>query len=218
VEEIDGMLRLYVEVERKPHQCPSCSSYTNRVHAYRIQKIHHLKWFERLTHIFYRRRRYVCGCGKRFSEKNSFVERYQRSSIDWNQAITIHTFKGKTFKETAENYGTSATTIVRRFDELAEKEVQEVSELPSVIAIDEYKGDTREGKYQLIIANGETKEPIDILPNRYKRTIKQYLQKYGSKVEIVIMDMSHSFKAAVQEALGRPVIVADQFHFCRYIY
>jgi transposase len=218
IEEIGGIIRLYVEMERKPHQCPSCSSYTNRVHDYRIQKIHHLKWFERLTQIFYRRRRYVCDCGKRFSENNSFVQRYQRTSIEWNQAISIRTIKGKTFKETAENYGSSATTIVRRFDALATKEIQEVRELPPVIAIDEYKGDTREGKYQLIIANGETKEPIDILPNRYKRTIKEYLKKYGNKVQIVVMDMSPSFKAAVQEALGRPVIVADRFHFCRYIY
>lgn len=107
---------------------------------------------------------------------------------------------------------------MRRFDRLSIKEIQEVKELPSVIAIDEYKGDTREGKYQLIIANGETKEPIDILPNRYKRTIKHYLRKYGSQVQIVIMDMSPSFKAAVREALGRPVIVADRFHFCRYVY
>ena len=32
------------------------------------------------------------------------------------------------------------------------------------------------------------------------------------------MDMSDSFKAAVQQALGKPVIIADRFHFCRYIY
>lgn len=32
------------------------------------------------------------------------------------------------------------------------------------------------------------------------------------------MDMSQSFKAAVDQALGRPIIVADRFHFCRYIY
>lgn len=30
--------------------------------------------------------------------------------------------------------------------------------------------------------------------------------------------MSHSFKAAVKKALNRPIIVADRFHFCRYIY
>ena len=28
------------------------------------------------------------------------------------------------------------------------------------------------------------------------------------------MDMSQSFKAAVDQALGHPVVVADRFHFC----
>ena len=32
------------------------------------------------------------------------------------------------------------------------------------------------------------------------------------------MDMSHAFKSAVQKVLGNPIIVADRFHFCRYIY
>jgi len=101
---------------------------------------------------------------------------------------------------------------------MAKNAIRPVTELPAVIAIDEYKGDTREGKYQLIIADGETRKPIDILPNRNKKTIKHYLQKHGGQVQMVIMDMSHSFKAAVLSALGRPVIIADRFHFCRYIY
>jgi len=218
VVESGEFVQIFVELERKTHRCPSCGQRTRKVHDYRTQKIHHLKWFERKTQIFYRRRRYSCSCGKRFSEKNTLVERYQRTSIEWNQAIAIKAIKGKTFKETGENYGTSATTIVRRFDQIAKTEIRQVAELPAVIAIDEYKGDTKEGKYQLIIADGMTRKPIDILPNRYKNTIKHYLQKHGSKVQMVIMDMSHSFKAAVQSALGRPVIIADRFHFCRYIY
>ena len=30
--------------------------------------------------------------------------------------------------------------------------------------------------------------------------------------------MSSSFKAAVHEALAKPIIIADRFHFCSYIY
>lgn len=216
--QVEGKVQIQVEMERKGQRCPQCKKWTKRVHDYRLQKILHLKWFERTTHLFYKRRRYVCECGKRFSEEKSFVERYQRTSVEWNQAISIRAVKGKTFKETADIYGTSSTTVIRRFDLIAQTEIKPVIELPEVIAIDEYKGDTRAGKYQLIIADGKTKEPIDILPNRYKKTIKHYLQKHGSNVQVVIMDMSPSFKAAVQEALGRPVIVADRFHFCRYIY
>jgi transposase len=120
VEEVGEVVRLYVEMERKVHRCPTCNERTNKVHDYRIQKIQHLKWFERKTQIFYKRRRYVCECGKRFSEKNPFVMRYQRTSIEWNQAISIKAIKGKTFKETAEIYGCSPSTIIRRFDQIPE--------------------------------------------------------------------------------------------------
>lgn len=218
MEEVGEAIHIHAEMERKLHACPQCEEKTKKVHDYRIQRIHHLKLFERQTEIMYKRRRYVCKCGKRFSEKTSLVDRYQRTSVEWNQAVRIRAIKGKTFQETGNTYGVSSSTIVRRFDLLAKSEIQSVTHLPSVIAIDEYKGDTKEGRYQLIIADGITKKPLDILPNRYKKTLKHYLQKHGAQVQIVIMDMSHSFKAAVQSALGRPVIVADRFHFCRYIY
>ncbi|QHE61035.1 ISL3 family transposase [Rossellomorea vietnamensis] len=219
MEEVEERLCIYVEMPVTAHKCPVCATFTYKIHDYRIQKIKHLKLFERHTLIFYKRRRYACPCGKKFAEKNPFVKRYQRLSIELNQAVKIRSIKGKTFKETAEVYGTSSSTVVRRFDQLAKETVdEEAKELPKVIAIDEYKGDTKEGKYQLIIANGITKEPIDILPNRYKNTIKHYLRKYGAQVEVVIMDMSQSFKAAVTQALGKPIIVADRFHFVRYIY
>ena len=218
IEEIEGKYALYIELPKVPHTCPSCRSITSKVHDYRIQRISHLKWFERLTVLYYKRRRYSCSCGKRFSEKSSFIDRYQRFSKEWNQAIQILGVKSPTFKSVAEKMGTSISTVIRRFDKVAEKQLTSGVTLPKIIAIDEYKGDTNAGKFQLVIANAETHEPIDILPNRRKDTIKQYLQKYGDQVEIVVMDMNQSFKAAVKEALNRPVIIADRFHYCRYIY
>src|SRR5699024_11447697 len=57
-----------------------------------------------------------------------------------------------------------------------------------------------------------------ILPDRRKDTIKRYFQRYGWNVEIVVMDMSSSFRAAIEEAIERPIIIADRFHFVRYVY
>lgn len=139
---------------------------------------------------------------------NAFVNRYQRSSKEWNQAIQILSIKKKTFKEAAEVLGTSSTSVIRRFKKVAKKELTETVKLPKAIAIDEYKGDTDAGEYQLIIANADTHEPIGILPNRRKATIKHYLQQHGQDVQIVVMDMNPSFKAGVQQALGKPIIVA----------
>jgi len=217
-EMVGGFYHIHVECERKSHCCPSCHSYTNKVHDYRLQRVQNVKFGEYSSIVFYRKRRYVCACGKRFYEKNSLVERYQRHSIVWNRAVRIRAIRGKTFKETAQQYGTSSSTVMRRFDRMAKEEIKEVTELPPVIAIDEYKGDTDKGKFQLIIADGETRKPLDILPNRSLKTIKNYLREKGAKVQVVIMDMSHAFKSAVQQALGKPIIVADRFHFCRYVY
>lgn len=218
IEEIDERVALYLSLPVKPHKCPNCNQYTKKIHDYRVRKIHHLKLFERLTVLFYRRRRYACDCGKRFSEDTSFVDRYQRYSKEWNQVAQIRSFKAKTFKEAADSLGTSSATILRRFKKVAKGHLKMNKQLPKRIAIDEYKGDTDAGKFQLVIANADTHEPIDILPNRRKDTIKEYLYKFGSQVELVVMDMNPSFKAAVNQTLRRPVIVADRFHFCRYIY
>ncbi|VDG98119.1 Transposase and inactivated derivatives [Lysinibacillus sphaericus] len=218
IEEVGDRIALYVSLPLKPHSCPTCGTLTKKIHDYRIQKIKHLKWFERLSVLFYKRRRYVCPCGKRFSEKSPFVDKYQRYSKEWNRVVRIRSVKAKTFKEAGEVLGTSSSTVIRRFKEVAKNEMKTGVRLPKAIAIDEYKGDTDAGTYQLIIANAETHEPLDILPNRRKDTIKDYLYQYGADVELVVMDMNPSFKAAVKTALGRPVIVADRFHYCRYIY
>jgi len=218
IEEVGERTVLYVSLPIKTHKCPQCNENTIKVHDYRLQKVKHLKWFERLTTLFYRRRRYACKCGKCFSEECPFVAKYQRYTKEWNQVARIRSIKAENFKEAGEVLGTSSSTIIRRFQAVAKEQLVSGVRLPKVIAIDEYKGDTDAGKFQLIIANAETHEPIDILPNRRKDTIKDYLYKYGSDVEMVVMDMNQSFKAAVKQALGRPLTIADRFHFCRYIY
>ncbi|SFJ39505.1 Transposase [Halobacillus dabanensis] len=218
MEEKDGVFRIYVELPKQMHTCPQCEERTSNVHDYRIQKVQHLKLFERTTYLYYRKRRYSCVCGKRFAESNPIVERYQRHTKEWNQALGIRVIQGMNFKDTTAQFRTSQTTAIRRFDEISAPMLKRVDKLPEVIAIDEYKGDTKAGKYQVIIGDGYTGEPLDILPDRSVKTVKQYLQAKGQNVQMVIMDMSHSFKSAVQKALGDPIIVADRFHFCRYIY
>lgn len=217
-ETVEDSFHIHVEMKRTPHRCPVCGERTTRVHDYRVQKIKHLKMFERISYLFYRKRRYICPCGKRFPEKTRVVERYQRHSAEWNQALGLRVVQGKNFKDTALQFHTSPSTAIRRFDSISAPMLKEVKQLPEVIAIDEYKGDTNKGKYQVIIADGRTGEPLDILPDRSVKTVKNYLRKKGHDVKVVVMDMSYAFKSAVEKALGNPVIVADRFHFCRYIF
>ena len=190
VEEIveqENRMLVYISMPVKEHSCPACGEKTTKVHDYRLRKIGHLSFWGRLTILMYKCRRYRCTCGKRFAENAPFVERYQRFSKEANQAMVLQYVKSKTFKDAATILGTSISTILRRFMKQAKAALPEGFRLPK--AIDEYKADTDAGKYQLIIANAETHEPIDILPNRRLQTIKTYLQKCSSEM---LMDSANT--------------------------
>src|SRR5699024_4038565 len=215
----DGVFHLHLEVERKSHHCPSCHTCTNRIHDYRTQKVQHTNIFSRESILFYRKRRYVCGyCKKRFHEKNELVDRYQRQLKEFKQSIALELIHGKSFKDVSARFHTSPSTVIRRFYTITADMLHEPKQVPRVIAIDEYKGDAGGEKYQTIIADPINRKPLDILPDRRKLTVQQYLQKYGRNVDMVVMDMSPSFKAAVCQALDSPIIIANRFRFCRYIY
>ena len=90
------------------------------------------------------------------------INAIQKNGIRWLKSVPV---KGKTFKETAIQYGTSVSTIIRRFDQIVPQSASEKQSLPKVIAIDEFKGNAGREKFQLIIADPLTREPIDVLPN-----------------------------------------------------
>ncbi|MFB9221013.1 helix-turn-helix domain-containing protein [Kurthia sibirica] len=128
-----------------------------------------------------------------FQKKLLLLNRDQRFSKEWHQAIQMLCVKSPTFQSVAEKMGTFSSTVIRRFffDQVAEQQLVSGVTLPKAIAIDAYKGDTNAGKFQLIITNAETHEPIAILPNRRKDTIKQYLQRFGDQVEIQFHSPQH---------------------------
>lgn len=73
---------------------------------------------------------------------------------------------------------------MRLFDARTQAFSTPPTSLPKIIAIDEFKGDTDKGKFQLFIADPITRRPIDILENRRAKTIQRYLRERGQQVEI----------------------------------
>ncbi len=90
IEEVGERTAIYVTLPRKPHPCPTCGRTTEKIPDYRMQKVNHLKWFERLTVFFYKRLRSECDCEKRSS---SFVDKYQRVTKEWSQEVQIRPIK-----------------------------------------------------------------------------------------------------------------------------
>ena len=51
--------------------------------------------------------------------------------------MNVRSIHAKTFKDLASQFGASVSTVIRRFDAVAKKELQGHPQLPKVIAIDE---------------------------------------------------------------------------------
>ncbi|MBS7429343.1 MULTISPECIES: ISL3 family transposase [unclassified Virgibacillus] len=208
------LVELYTKVKKQT--CPSCKAKTKRVHSYRKQLIQGPNLSHTSVKISLRKRRYLCThCHHTFYEHLQMVDRYQRCTNSLQMSARTYSAIGS-FTDAARLSGMTTNRLIRLFDR---HPLQTKKVLPRAIAIDEFKGDAGGERFQTVIADVENKEIIDILPDRKVDTIKEYLQSRDtSKVQIVVMDLSKSFKQAVQKALGNPLIIADRFHYMRQVY
>ena len=78
ITENEEKYEISIEQPRKTCICPCCGKGTNKIHDYRYQRVKELSAFEKKVVLILRKRRYVCSCGKRFAEPNTFLAKYQR--------------------------------------------------------------------------------------------------------------------------------------------
>jgi transposase len=119
------------------------------------------------------------------------------------------------FGDLAVDTGLDRSTIRRIFDEITTPKIAAIhANAPRVLGIDEFK---LRGRYRCILTDVENRRPYDLLTAHNKATVIKRLQAMPEGVEAVVMDMSSNFRASVEEALPGVSIVADRFHFVKYL-
>lgn len=208
-------LHVFIELPRKTQICPCCRAETNRVHDYREQKIKDIP-FGRMTYLHLRKRRYCCGhCGKRFSEENTFVPRYYRLTRRCIASIIQQLKKLVCATEVARNHNVSVTSVFRYFKPVS----YSCAELPEVLSIDEFKGDTGGEKYQTILTDVQNRKIRDILPNRTEQDLKEYFLNFKNRncVKYFVCDMNPHFRSVAKECFPNAKIIADRYHVTRQV-
>ena len=213
VKNIADQLHVSIELPRREHVCPCCGTMTDRVHDYRLQVVKDVP-LGRDTYLHLRKRRYVCPhCGKRIPEKNTFLPRYYRMTSRLIATIIDAFRKVVSAAEIASRYNISSSTALRYFDVVNYR----CRKLPSVLSIDEFKGNAGGEKYQTIVTDLEGKTISDILPNRYEADLIRYFKQFRSRTEVkyFVCDMNPHFKEVAQTCFPKAVIVADRYHVIR---
>ena len=205
-----------LEQLRKPHACPVCATTTDTVHDYRVQTIRDIPLLGKSVFLIVRKRRYVCpACGKRFAESNALFGRYQRMTNRLQHYIISCFASTRSATSIAKECRCSLTTVMRYFGVVSYPKPQ----LPSVIAIDEFRGNAGGHKFQCILSDPVNKKLLDILPSRKSEDLCAYFSSFPMeercRVKYVVMDLSQLFSSVVKRCFPNAKIVADKFHVVR---
>ena len=216
VEHTGSMITISVEMERRPWACPDCKALTESVHDYRLQRVKDSPIQGKAVIWLYRKRRYRCPCcGKRFYESNYLLPKWHHMT-NRLALLTMTQLETKlSRKELASMMGVSPSTVARWMTLL---EFGKPDRLPTVLSIDEFKGNTDYGKFQCILTDPMKRKVVDILPTRYHSRIYEYLQAFPNKnqVQYFVMDMNKDYLHIGKTLFPNATIVIDRFHVVRH--
>ena len=215
VENISDQLHIYMELPRTKHICPACGAVTDRIHDYRMQIVKDIP-LARDTFLHLRKRRYRCSCGKRFFEKNPFLPRYYRVTSRLVARIIQEFKKIVPATEIGSRFNVSAVTAMRYFNCFN----QRVRELPEVLSLDEFKGNSGGQKYNSIVVDPKGRKVLDILPNRYENDLIKYFSQFPSKTKVkyFVCDMNPHFRNVANTCFKQATVVADRYHVVRQVF
>ena len=215
IENISDQLHIYMELPRTKHICPACGAVTDRIHDYRMQTVKDIP-LARDTFLHLRKRRYRCSCGKRFFETNTFLPRYYRVTSRLVARIIQEFKKIVPATEIGSRFNVSAVTAMRYFNCFNQK----VKELPEVLSLDEFKGNSGGQKYNSIVVDPTGRKVLDILPNRYENDLIKYFSQFPSKTKVkyFVCDMNPHFRNVANTCFKQANVVADRYHVVRQVF
>lgn len=216
MEQSETQVILKVRMKRRTQECPVCRTPCDKVHDYRTQKVKDSPIQGKVVTWHYRKRRYRCPCcGKRFYEGNYLLPKRHRITNRLAAYGIDQLRKKQSRKEIANSIGVSESSVSRWMNLL---EYGRLAQLPKVLSIDEFRGNTEYGKFQCILTDPVHRRIVDILPTRYHAQIYEYLRAFPNRnqVQYFVMDMNREYLSIAKNLLPNATVVIDRFHVVRY--
>ena len=221
-ENAKGIIEVEIENKNKKVRCPICQKFTSSFHG-KIKPIRsvYLDSCGSKVDLIIHKKRYRCyNCNKVFTEQlnintskgnisNKVKIEIRKDLLNYNLSL----------KYISEKNRVSITTVENELLEIASTMPDRVKNLPRVISFDEFKADTKEGKYAFILNDPIHKKVLDILLNRKKEYLMQYFTYCNNRhsVEFVISDMYEPYLIVTQIMFPKAKYVVDRFHYITYI-
>lgn len=209
-------IHISFSLKRKPTICPCCGFITEQIHDYRPSTIKDLPMMGKRLFLHYNKRRYHCpACNKHFYEPFHLVPKYCRITTRL-AFFSLEMLKNLYSVRSAATFlGISDSTIFRR---LKDVRYPMPDKLPTVLSIDEFRGNSGGQKFHAILTDAHNHELFDILPTRSQTDLMLYLNTFKNKKEVryLVTDMNRVYKDLAVQYFPNATIVIDKFHVVRY--
>ena len=218
----NGIVEVSIENKKNKVRCPLCGNFTSSVHdkLKPIRSVYLDSCGTNVDLIIYKKRYHCYNCNKIFTE--DFAINTSKGNISNKVKIQIRKDLlnyNLSFKYIADKNRVSITSVENEMLNIVSGIPEHVVKLPRVISFDEFKADTKQGKYAFILNDPIHKKVLDVLPERKKERLLQYFTycKNRHSVEFVISDMYEPYLQVTQIMFPKAKYVVDRYHYITYI-
>jgi transposase len=217
-----GSLQVCGDLKFKP-RCPHCNACGKKVRLKdRFKRsIDHEPMGSRATVIFINVGKYHCKkCRKYFREPIPGVLPYQRSTESFKVDVAVKHHAGISKDGAAKLFRISHSKVERCYKHVHQREVQERinKQCPRVLGIDEHFLNKKVG-FITTLVDLKGRKVFDLLPGRSEQSLEAHLKrlKGRERVQVIVMDLSSTYRAIARKYFPNAVIVSDRFHVVKLI-
>ncbi len=220
----DGTMEVEIVPQADRAPCPSCAHWSGQVHDTRRRRKTDSPLGRFQIVVIVHKRRFRCApCHQTFTERDHICGWRRRTTARFRQELGEQACQ-RPVAHVAQAYGVSERFVTTCWEPVVVakvgRSVEETAPLPTpqYLGIDEFA--RRKGhRYDTILCDLEHRQVLDISAGRTQAEVEQLLGRLDQpeRVKAVSMDMSATFREAVEYSLPNARVVADHFHVIQHV-
>lgn len=201
--------------------CPRCSARSLRVKATVTRRLKHAVWGGKLVWVHVKVPKLLCRvCGRYFMPPIPGVLPKRRSTEQFRLEVFHLHQGGLTQKHLAKTHAMGTATVERWYQDFVGYRVRELQgrSCPIVLGIDEHFFTRKQG-FATTLVDLRNHKVFDVVLGRDEATLGEYLRRLPGKerVQVVVMDLSETYRRLIRKYFPNAKIVADRFHVIRWV-
>lgn len=219
---VDGGVKLTVHARYgETARCSQCSSTDLRKKDRYLRRVRHVCFGDKLTELIVEAFKFYCKvCKRYFRQRFPGILPRKRASEPFRRQVSRQHHQGITQKDLASKMAVGCATVERWYHDYIRLEHAKTSgnACPRVLGIDEHFFTKKRG-FATTFVDLRKNRVFDVRLGRSKKSLAAYLStlKGREKVEVVVMDLSETYRSIVRHFFPNAKIVADRFHVIRLI-